>query len=249
MHGEIGVWVGMLTGLVGDAASAEAIALEDSCRALQSQIAELSCSHNSHGRNPRDRLSELEASVAESSLIQTTLDEECTRLREEVRGRLEQRQSSTLARLEAARRRGMLSSAVEATERASSYFKMPFLTMSTAQIEKGRKEIDLLLRETRTKLGNSIKSAQTALQSHQSTLAETARYESEHEQLKQEIGIIERQLDEFHHVEPAVIRALNGLSAGQLEAYLGTVIQARLKDARHERARALRENVWHEASS
>jgi chromosome segregation ATPase len=239
MNEDLNSWVMMLTGPSGDAASPEVASLEAACQRLEAQIAALQSD-----RDPGERLAHLERSVAELSETQARLKHECAALEQSLSGKFEERLTAIMARHEAASRQTLVADALETIQRASKFFDMPFSTMTLAQIESARDEIDRRLAATRDAIGKKLADAGMALDEHAPSLSSTHEREAERAGLEADIEGLEQQLGFHHDVKPDVFQALRSFTVDQLDTYRREVMAVRLKDARHEAARGLPDHVF-----
>jgi chromosome segregation ATPase len=231
----------MLAGVDGEGANEQVIALESACRALEARMAS-----PSDRRDPRDRLGELERSVAELGRQRMDAEAEHGRLVKDIGERFERRRSSVLGRLEAARQGNRLAEAHAAIERASAFFELPFLEKTHAEIERSQPKIRKQLDRVRKELALAIAKTQQSLENHGAVREEARSLAEEQASLKEEIASLEQDLAKVHHIEHAVFDSLHGFSRDQLDAYRNEVVLSRLEDARREKLHGLAQSIWGE---
>lgn len=241
MNGDVGVWITMLTGATGERPDPEVSSLEQSCRALEDQIASLE-----NDRVPELDDAQLQAAVSDLSKRQAELKEECALLEAKIRDVLERRRASALASHEAVSRQRLASDAIETIRRASEFFATDFFAMTPAQIDSRRPNIARQLAAMQQSIHQRITDACTVLEEHAPVRDRMKERESELTELGREIESLEQQLGTRHHVQPAVFDTLRRFTADQISSYHEDVIRARLNDARHEAARKLPNDIWRE---
>jgi hypothetical protein len=237
MNDDVGMWVKMLTGALGNLPNPEILSLEESCRTLQAQIESM----QSH-RDPEHQaveLEELEARVSALSGREALLRNECARLEQQLRSAFELSRTAALASHDALSQQKLISDADETVRRAGDYFGTKFSTMTLAQIKAARSGITRKLTTARRKVAERIVQAHGVLEQHAAVGERMQEREAELAVLIKEIEETEQELETHHHVRPDVFATLRNFTAEQLAAYRDEVIQTRLNDARHERARGL----------
>src|ERR1700747_1260339 len=191
MTDEIGLWVKMLTGALGNVPDPEVLSLEEACRTLEAQIASLQ-----NNRDPRQQtveLEKLESNVSGLSERHTAIKNECARLEEELRNAFERIRTGALASHEARSQQKLTSDAVETVRRATDFFKMDFSAMTPAQIDNARPQIAAKLAAARKRVGKRISASHDALKQHAEVRERIQECEAELGELNKEIKGVEEQ--------------------------------------------------------